>query len=83
MNLFYSFGCYLMSLTFLNSYVLRKLLDFLNLSIFYIILVIILFILSNYSSTFAPYRKETKFSVDCFNIRFSCFWYCEFSYKIF
>ena len=57
--------------------------DFLNLSIFYIILVNILFILNKYWSILPPYRIQTNFVADCFNRWFSCFWYYEFSNKIF
>ena len=82
MNLFYSFGFYLI------SYVIEFMFqgnfyDFLNLSIFYIILINILLILSEYRSTFPPYRLQTNFVAACFSRRFYCFWYYEFSYKIF
>ena len=49
---------------------------------FYIILVKILLILSNYRSAFPLYIIQTKFVADCFNSRVSCFWFNEFSYKI-
>ena len=35
-------------------------------------------ILSKYRSIFLPYRVQSDFVADCFNGRFSCFWYYEF-----
>ena len=58
MNFVYSFGCYLMSLMLLNAFVLGKICDFLNLSIFYNILVNNLFILSKCRSISPPYEDE-------------------------
>ena len=57
--------------------IFKEISDFLNLSI-YIILVNILLILSKYRSAFPPYKRKTFFVADCFNRRFSCFGYYEF-----
>ena len=83
-NLFYSSGCYLMSLILLNVLVFRKLLWFFELVMFfYITLVNVLLIISMYRSIFHAYRTKIKLVADYFNRRSPCFCYYEFSYKIF
>ena len=81
-NLFYSFGCYLMSLMLLNVFVLRKFLWFFEINFLNFFSEPFAY-LSKYRSTFPPYRKQSNFVVDCFKRRFSCFRYYEFSDIIF
>ena len=80
-KLFYSFGCYLMSLMLLKVFVLRKFLWFFE-------FVNFLYYFSQHFAysqevPFPPYRIKLIFVADCFNRRSSCFWYYEFSFKIF
>ena len=83
-NNFYSLGCYLTFLMLLSVSVLRKFLWFFELLNFFILFQSTFCLFSvGRGQYFLLIEKKTNFVADCFNRRFSCFWYYKFSYKIF